>query len=142
MIENNKITSQNKLTIAYAEDERWFREPMVEMLLEGGFEVLGAFSDGAELLRFTKNCATLPDLFLTDLRMPNMNGLQLTEEILSKWPNSKVVILTSEVDVFYVREAKKVGAVGFLHKIIDYNNVGHALREVYQANFSTFGKIQ
>lgn len=64
--------------------------------------------------------------------MPNMNGLRLTEEILKKWPNSKVAILTSEIEIFYVDEARRVGAAGFLHKIIDHKNIVRALREVHQ----------
>jgi len=133
--------SANKITLAYAEDERWFREPMVEMLVESGFDVIGAFSDGRELLTFSENCSTLPDLFLTDLRMPKLNGLELTKEILKKWPHAKVIVITSEIENFYIEEAKKAGAVCFLHKIIDYKNIKHALLEVYQTGATTFGKL-
>lgn len=84
----------------------------------------------------------MPDLFLTDLRMPNMNGLHLTIEIIKRWPESKVVILTSEVDTFYVSEAKNAGAIAFLHKIIDYKNIKAALTEVYQTGTTCYGKLQ
>ncbi|RZJ92133.1 MAG: response regulator [Chryseobacterium sp.] len=141
MTEIGEHTYKDKITIIYAEDERWFREPMVELLVESGFEVIGALSDGKELLGFTERCPALPDLYLTDLRMPNMNGLDLTREILMKWPDSKVVILTSEIENFYVEEAKKAGAVGFLHKIIDHKNIKRALLEVYRTGGTTIGKI-
>ncbi len=49
-----------------------------------------------------------------------MNGLRLTEKILRKWPELKVVILTSEIHQFYIEDSEKVGAVGFMHKIIDH----------------------
>lgn len=124
-MDNNE--NGRRISIAYAEDERWFREPTVEMLVEKGFDVIAAHSDGNELLSFLESCGTLPDLFLTDLRMPNMNGLELTREILRRWPESKVVILTSEIDSFYVSEAKKAGAAGFLNKVIDYKNIKSAL---------------
>jgi DNA-binding NarL/FixJ family response regulator len=139
MMENNE--NERKISIAYAEDERWFRDPTVEMLVESGFDVIMANSDGDKLLNFLETCQAFPDLVLTDLRMPNMNGLQLTRAILNRWPESKVVILTSEIESFYVCEAKEAGAVGFLHKIIDYKNIKAALEEVYHTGGTTMGKL-
>ena len=141
MAEIGENTNNDRITIMYAEDERWCRDPTVEMLVKSGFDVVVALSDGKELLDFAEGCSTPPDLYLTDLRMPNMNGLELTKEILKKWPNAKVVILTSEVESFYVAEARKAGAVGFLHKIIDYENIRHALLEVHQTGSTTVGKL-
>ncbi|MFF5380873.1 response regulator [Pedobacter suwonensis] len=133
--------SNGRITIIYAEDERWFRESMVEMLVESGFGIIGAFSDGRELLGFAEGCPIPPDLYLTDLRMPNMNGIELTKEILKKWPNSQVIILTSEIENFYIDQARKAGAVGYLHKIIDYKNIKCALLEVHQTGATTIGKL-
>ena len=73
--------------------------------------------------------------------MPKLNGLELTKEILKKWPHAKVIVLTSEIENFYIEEAKKAGAVCFLHKIIDYKNIKHALLEVHQTGATTFGKL-
>ncbi len=73
--------------------------------------------------------------------MPNMNGLELTKEILKRYPNAKVIILTSEIENFYVEEASKAGAVGFSHKIIDYKNIKHALLEVHQTGATAVGKL-
>jgi len=141
MEKENNVTAENKITIAYAEDERWFRKPTVEMLLQGGFDVIAEFEDGTELLEFLESCEVLPDLCLTDLRMPRMNGFRLTEEILSKFPDTKVVILTSETDRFYIEEAEKIGAVGFLHKIIDHKNIIQALIEVHVTGTTQIGKL-
>lgn len=134
-------TYKDRITIIYAEDERWFREPTVEMLGESGFDVVGAFSDGRELLGFAERCSAPPDLYLTDLRMPTINGLELTKEILIGRPDARVIILTSEVENFYVEEARKAGAVAFLHKIIDYKNIRRALLEVHQTGATTIGKL-
>ena len=73
--------------------------------------------------------------------MPSINGLALTKEILRMRPNSKVLILTSEVEIFYVDEAKKVGAVDFLHKILDYEKIVRALREVHNNGGTEVGKL-
>lgn len=80
-------TYRVKINIIYAEDEWWFREPMVEMLIACGFDVIRAFSDGRKLLDFAKRVHVCPDLYLTDLHMLNMNGIELTKEILMKWPS-------------------------------------------------------
>ncbi|MCX3264915.1 response regulator transcription factor [Pedobacter agri] len=133
---------KSKITIAYAEDQRWFREPTIEMLTECGFDVVADFDDGVKLLGFLENTLIFPDLILTDLEMPEMNGITLTKEILKKWPDSKVLILTSEVDTFYVEEAKKVGALAFLHKIIDYKNIESALTDIYREGRTEIGELQ
>ncbi|WP_010602922.1 response regulator [Pedobacter agri] len=75
---------KSKITIAYAEDQRWFREPTIEMLTECGFDVVADFDDGVKLLGFLENTLIFPDLILTDLEMPEMNGITLTKEILKK----------------------------------------------------------
>ncbi|WP_316762096.1 response regulator transcription factor [Pedobacter aquatilis] len=136
------MTAKEKITIAYAEDQLWFREPTTEMLTESGFDIIGDFDNGVELLGFLENTSKLPDLVLTDLEMPEMNGITLTKEILKRWPDSKVLILTSEVDRFYVEEAKESGALAFLHKIIDYKNLEKALVDVYQTGASDIGRLR
>lgn len=117
MNENNDITAKNKITIAYAEGERWFREPTVDMLEEAGFIVIAAVVDGKELIKFLEKSETLPDLFLTDLRMPNMNGLDLTKEILIKWPSSKVIILTLRLKSFKSSRQRKLAPSAFYIKL-------------------------
>ena len=57
-------------------------------------------------------------------------------------PFSRIIILISEVEIFYVNEAKKAGAVAFLHKIIDYKNIKAALTEIYKTGATDFGKLQ
>jgi len=53
MIENKE--NGHRITIAYAEDEGWFRKPTVEMLIENGFNVIAAHNDRDKLLDFLEN---------------------------------------------------------------------------------------
>ncbi|WP_316762228.1 hypothetical protein [Pedobacter aquatilis] len=56
MDKQNHVRAENKITIAYAEDERWFWKPTVEDLVKGGFAVIAEFEDGKELLEFLESC--------------------------------------------------------------------------------------
>jgi len=139
-MENLNILPDKAISIGYAEDERWYREDIIELLEKDGFEVLCAKSDGKALLDFAATTERRPDLYLTDLNMPEMHGIQLTLELIDRWPGSKVILLSSEIAPFLINEAKNAGAVAFLHKIIDYKNLTSALREVHKNGYTQYGK--
>ncbi|MFC3562816.1 response regulator [Pedobacter jamesrossensis] len=125
--------------MAYAQDERCFRESTVEMLEEEGFKVLIVASDGRELLELTQLSEQKPDIFLTDLNMPNMNRIQATAEIIKRWPSAKIVILSSEIDEFYIREAIKAVASAFLHKISNYKDITPSLINLFKTGVTSLG---
>jgi len=139
-VKSQNIIPAKAISICYAEDERWFRDDIVELLENSGFEVLCAKSDGKALLDFTAITERRPDLYLTDLNMPEMNGIQLARELIARWPDSKVVLLSSEIAPYFIIEAKQAGAVAFLHKIIDHKNLISALREIHQNGHTQYGK--
>lgn len=132
-------TNGYKVKIAYAEDERWFRDRTVDMLTDNGFEVICSAKDGHELIDYLEKINFQPDIFLTDLRMPGMNGIQLTTKIISKWPDAKVVILSSEVETVYISASKKAGAISFLHKLLDYDEIVPALIEIFKTGKTYLG---
>lgn len=77
-------------------------------------EVTGEAADGlegGELIR-----RQLPDIIITDIRMPEVDGLEMLQEIKGIVPDSKVIILTGYRDFDYVHEALKLGAFDFLLK--------------------------
>jgi len=69
----------------------------------------------------------LVDLVLMDVRMPVMNGMDATRIIKSRWPNMKVLILTTFNDEQYAIETLKDGASGFLLKTADSKQLIHAV---------------
>ncbi|GAA0801583.1 response regulator transcription factor [Spirilliplanes yamanashiensis] len=79
-----------------------------------GLTVVGEAADGAEALTLAR--ATAPDVVLMDIRMPVMDGLQATEELLREQPATRVLMLTTFDLDEYVFRALRAGASGFLLK--------------------------
>jgi DNA-binding NarL/FixJ family response regulator len=77
-------------------------------------EAVGEASDGREAVQ--RVIELRPDVVLMDVRMPDLDGIAATREVLSVAPGSKVVILTTFEDDEYVFGALNVGASGFLLK--------------------------
>jgi two-component system, NarL family, response regulator LiaR len=77
-------------------------------------EVVGLAQDGSEALE--KIPAAKPDVVLMDLKMPGMNGIQATRQITEKYPEIKVLVLTTYGADEWVFDAIQSGAVGYLLK--------------------------
>ncbi|MER6508576.1 response regulator transcription factor [Nonomuraea sp. NPDC001636] len=91
-------------------------------------EVVGEAADGREAV--TRAVALTPDVVLMDVRMPVMNGLEATREVLAACPASKVLILTTFDLDDYVYEALRAGASGFLLKDASAAQLAEAVRVV------------
>jgi DNA-binding NarL/FixJ family response regulator len=81
---------------------------------EPGIEVVGMAQDGAEALEMIEKLQ--PDVALMDLKMPGLNGIQATDRISSRHPNTRVLVLTTFGDDEWVFDAIRSGAAGFLLK--------------------------
>ena len=79
-----------------------------------GFSVVGEAIDGEEAIQLISS--SRPDLVISDIRMPNMNGLELQEAILHTYPDIRLVMLSGYDDLDYVRQALKNGAVDYILK--------------------------
>lgn len=79
-----------------------------------GCEVCGEAADGQEGVELIQKL--LPDIIITDIRMPETDGLTMLREIKGTVPDSKIIILTGHRDFDYVHEALKIGAFDFLLK--------------------------
>jgi len=82
--------------------------------LEPDIEVVGTAEDGAaavEMVNMEK-----PDLVLMDLKMPVMNGVEATRQIRTRYPEVKVLVLTTYADDRWVFDAIQAGASGYLLK--------------------------
>ncbi|WNS40747.1 helix-turn-helix domain-containing protein [Paenibacillus sp. MMS20-IR301] len=81
---------------------------------EHGFQVAGEAGNGKEALEMA--LAVLPDLIITDIKMPVMDGLQLIRELSISLKACKCVILSNFDEFIYVKEALKLGAADYLIK--------------------------
>ena len=79
-----------------------------------GCEVVGEASNGLEALEVAEN--TRPDLVVSDIRMPKMDGIELAEKLIEKYPNVKVIFLTAYNEFEYARQAVRIGVSDYLLK--------------------------
>ncbi len=101
--------------IIVADDHALFRQGLRRILEEiEGTVVLGEAKDGLELLKLLQ--ASVPDLVILDISMPNLRGLEAIREIKSKDPGIKVLMLTMHKDKEYLYQALARGADGYLLK--------------------------
>ena len=116
------------IRIVIADDHPMVREGIKSMLMKhADLEVVGEASNGEEAVGLVR--ATSPDLLLLDLRMPDMNGPEVTERVLSFAPETKIVILTtydSDADILPAIEA---GANSYLLKDVRPAALAEAIRD-------------
>ena len=95
--------------------------------------VVGEASDGMEVLKMAR---TKPaDVFILDITMPNMNGIETTRELLKRSPAAKVLILSLHDTKGMVEEALAAGARGYLTKEMATRNVVDAVTEVHAGRY-------
>jgi DNA-binding NarL/FixJ family response regulator len=105
----------NDFEIILADDHAIFRKGIRKILDEiDGVAVCGEASDGLELLELLKTAR--PDLIILDISMPNLRGLEATEEIKKLYPEIKILLLTMHKKKSFVQLGLKAGADGFLLK--------------------------
>ena len=73
-----------------------------------------------------------PDIILMDLVMPVMDGIEATKEILSKWKEAKIIIVTSFIDDEKVYPAISAGAKSYLLKTSSASEIAQAIRDTYR----------
>jgi DNA-binding NarL/FixJ family response regulator len=114
-----------------ADDQAMVREGFGALLAaQPGITVAGLAADGAEAVRLARR--TSPDVVLMDVRMPVMDGLRATRELLGKDAEHKprvLMLTTFDLDE-YVYEALRAGASGFLLKDAPGAELVHAVRVV------------
>jgi DNA-binding NarL/FixJ family response regulator len=112
-----------------ADDQAMVREGFGALLAaQPGLTVAGLAADGAEAVRLARQ--KQPDVVLMDVRMPVMDGLRATRELLGHGDGPKVLMLTTFDLDDYVYEALRAGASGFLLKDAPAAELTHAVRVV------------
>jgi len=115
------------IRILLVDDQRLIREGLRVLLeLEPGLEVVGEAGDGKEALE--AYAALQPDVVLMDVRMPGMDGVEATRRLRERWPEARIIILTTFDDDAYVFEGLRAGALGYLLKDVSGNELAEAVR--------------
>jgi two-component system response regulator NreC len=118
------------IRIALADDHIVLRAGLKSLLdRQRDFEVVGEAGDGRELLRIVDE--TTPDVVVTDIGMPNLNGTEATSQLIARHPKTRVVMLSMHSDEAYVLRALKAGARGYLVKESAEADLMTAIRTVH-----------
>ena len=121
-----------KIRVVVADDEQLYRSAIERTLkqLMPECELLGVCKDGKEALDLC--LSDPPDVLLTDINMPRMDGVELIRTLLKKEKDVRVVVLTvnEEADVIY--DAVRAGALGYLLKTSTPQDVTEAIRLAYK----------
>lgn len=111
------------------DDQRLMREGLRTLLeLEPGFQVVGEAGHGQEALELYGTAR--PDVVLMDVRMPEMDGVEATRHLVQRWPQCRVIILTTFDDDEYVFDGLRAGALGYLLKDVSIQELAEAIRTV------------
>jgi len=101
--------------VLIADDQTLFRVGLARLLEEDPrVEIVGQAGDGAEAVKLAGT--VMPDVILMDLKMPNVDGIEATRQILAKHPGVKVLLLTTFEADNHVIQALKAGASGYILK--------------------------
>jgi len=118
-----------KVRIVIAEDHTILREGLRSLLSsEPNFEIVGEAEDGREAIKCVEKFR--PDLILTDLSMPRMNGMEAIEEIKRQSPKTKVLVLTVHKAEEYILATFRAGANGYLLKDSTHAELVMAVKKV------------
>jgi DNA-binding NarL/FixJ family response regulator len=115
------------IRVAIVDDHAVVRQGLEQLLaVEDDIEVVGTASNGEEAHALL--AAATPDVFLMDLSMPDVDGIEATRRILADSPGVHVVVLTSFADRQRILDALEAGASGYLLKDADPSEVAEAVR--------------
>jgi len=120
-----------KYRMVIAEDHAVLRDGLRSMLAEVDcLELVGEASNGLEAIRCVERLQ--PDLLLLDISMPLMSGLSVVNDVKSRYPEVKIILLTVHDSEAYLREAIHRGVEGFCLKKSDFSELIDAIKAVTQ----------
>ena len=118
------------LKIFLVEDESIMREGLRDNMpwQQFGYEFVGEAADGETALPLIRK--TRPDVLLTDIKMPFMDGLSLSRIVAKEFPNMKIIILSGYDDFEYARQAIQIGVEQYILKPVTREALKKVLSEV------------
>ncbi|MCC6365758.1 MAG: response regulator transcription factor [Bryobacterales bacterium] len=114
-------------TILIADDHGMLVDGL-RKLLETDYEILGAVSDGRQILHEVQRLD--PQLVVIDISMPSLNGIDATRQLREAGCSCKILILTMHPDATLAREALDAGASGYILKSSPASELLNAIKEV------------
>jgi DNA-binding NarL/FixJ family response regulator len=118
------------IKVMIADDQELIRQSLQIILdIKPEIEVVASAKNGMEVLERIGKAK--PDVILMDIRMPEMDGVECTRLVKEKYPDTKIIVLTTFDDDEYVFSALKYGASGYLLKGISMDELEQAIHTVH-----------
>lgn len=128
------------INIVIADDQEIVREGLKMILsLNEEIEIIAEASNGKELLNLVE--LNKPDVVLMDIRMPEMDGIEATKHLKEKYPDIKIVILTTFNEDEYIFEGLKNGADGYILKDSGSKEIIAAIKSAVQGDMLLNPKV-
>ncbi len=119
------------IRLVIADDHTFYREGIRTILhMVAGIEVIGEAATGEEVI--AQALEKQPDVILMDIKMPGLNGIEATRQILSRRPQTKILVVTMFEDDDSVFAAMRAGARGYLVKDADKEELVRAIQAIYR----------
>jgi len=123
------MSINNKVKIALIDDHKLFLEGVKRLLnFESTIEVVADGEGKEDALQIVEQFN--PEVILMDINMPDINGIEVTQELIEKYPDIKVIMLSIHDDKSYVTDALQTGAQGYLLKEVDTETLIEAIQIV------------
>jgi len=122
------MASKGKLRIVVVDDSEFSRQATVEVLGDAGFDIVGSFGSAAEALNFTK--VSEADVYLIDVVMPEMSGIELAKEVSSLMSENRIIMMSSLNTENIVIESISNGAIDFLPKPFEKDDLVRAIKKI------------
>src|SRR5438132_7507352 len=127
----SRLGDRRLIRLLIVDDIASTRDNLQKLLsFEEDIEVAGTAGDGRQGLEEAHRVR--PDIVLTDVNMPNMDGIQLTERLAQELPASPVIIMSVQGERDYLRRAMQAGAREYLIKPFSHDELVAAIRRVHQ----------
>jgi two-component system, NarL family, response regulator LiaR len=124
------MSSERPIRVMIVDDHKVVRSGLSAFLMAyEDLELVAEADSGEKALALCSK--SNPDVVLMDLVMPKMNGAETTEALLKHCPDMKVIALTSFKEQELVEGALKAGAIGYLLKNVDADDLANAIRQAY-----------
>ncbi|MEZ5033530.1 MAG: response regulator transcription factor [Chitinophagaceae bacterium] len=123
------------IKIAFADDHKMFRQSVCQLINSWeNCKVIIESSNGNQLLKEIE-IGDRPDLVISDLRMPEMNGFEMINEISVRYPKIKILVCTMFDSTETILQSIKCGAHGYIKKCSDLPQLKTAIFEIIQSGF-------
>ena len=129
---------EDKARIVIGEDNEDHRHLMERALTRLGHEVVATAASGSELLKACERHS--PDLVITDIRMPEMDGLDAAKHIYDVQP-VPIIVVTSQLDEGYVERAQEQHVLAFLRKPVEADDLKPTIA-IARSRFSEFESLK